>query len=182
MNYQPPPFVPLRFLPAANPEEILNLPISGINVVAHSPLPTNGNHWCLYLTINSKESVRVDMTPSYSVPSTVMPGGSKGNMIVSKLDDDDEFSISATKKVWLDVKDGLKVRDIVELLTGQNRHQYEFNDLGQGCRYWVTDQLRLLKSAQLVTDASQVREASLAILVEHPSGTQYPLAVGAYYV
>jgi hypothetical protein len=193
MNIRTPPFQPLQFIPASDKEYILNLPVQSLNAVAHEVLPGGGNHWCLHLLASSAGSdqavVKIDMTPSYSVPSTVMPaGGSKGIMIVSHLSTGTYPGI--TKVVHLDVSRGreLRVCDFVDLLVCEKRHCYEFNAEGQGCRYWVEQQIELFRERGLLApllgdgdEAERVNEAKDAISMEWPGERSYPLAVGAYY-
>ncbi|KAH8429177.1 uncharacterized protein LDX57_006846 [Aspergillus melleus] len=104
-----------------------------VDAVGHDRLPKGGNHWCLYLRVGESRSVRVDITPSYVVPSISIPGGSKANMIVSLLDYG--VSRSAQKVVKLDVPRGKTVREFVDLLIQHGRHKYEFNAQSQGYRY-----------------------------------------------
>jgi hypothetical protein len=195
MNTQTPSFQPLRFIPASEKEYILNLPVHSIKAVAHERLPRGGNHWCLHLrpTAGPDQAViKIDMTPSYSVPSTVMPaGGSKGIMIISHLSTGIYPGI--TKAVHLNVgRDAggreLRVYDFVDLLVGEKRHCYEFNAEGQGCRFWVEHQIGLFRERGLLSalpgntyEMEQVNEAKEAISMEWPGERSYPLAVGAYY-
>ncbi|KAE8331384.1 hypothetical protein BDV39DRAFT_168738 [Aspergillus sergii] len=94
------------------------------------------------------------MTPSYIVPATVNPGGSKGILIVSRVDD--ARLGMATKVVRLDVWGGLKVRDFTNMIVREKRHLYEFNEAGQGCRFWVYHQIGLFWDEGLVVDGGQV--------------------------
>ncbi|OJJ83851.1 uncharacterized protein ASPGLDRAFT_47547 [Aspergillus glaucus CBS 516.65] len=90
-------------------------------------------------------------------------------------------SRSASKVVKLDVRPDTTVREFVNLLVNQKRHQYEFNSDGQGCRYWTDHQIDLFRSCGLVVNGAQIIEAKNAILTQYPSGNQYPLVVGPYY-
>ncbi|KAL4784120.1 hypothetical protein BJX76DRAFT_367865 [Aspergillus varians] len=179
MNYTPPVFQPLQYIPAGQRETILNSPVHYLSAVAHGRLDTGGNHWCFYLAIGGTRSVQLDMTPSYTVPSTSIRGGSKGILVISALNC--LVSDATTKQVRLDVRSGLKVADFVNLLEGQKRHHYEFNDQGQGCRYWVDDQMTLFQRSGLVTNPAQVVEAKASILTQYPDQAQYPLVPSAYY-
>ena len=87
----------------------------------------------------------------------------------------------ATKSMRLDVRPGSRVRDFVNLIVDQKRHQYEFNSEGQGCRFWVDHQIAHVQVAGLFVDEAQVAEARKAILTQYPDEVQYPLVVGEYY-
>ncbi|GES58985.1 uncharacterized protein DSM5745_07583 [Aspergillus terreus] len=119
------------------------------------------------------------MTPSYTVPSTSIAGGSKGNLVVSLLDY--TVSPSAQKVVRLDVLTGRTVRDYVSLLVEHGRDKYEFNDQGQGCRYWVDQQIDLFYQHGFLVSRAQIEEARAAILTQWPDRMQYPLVQGGYY-
>ena len=179
MDYQPPLFQSLRYFPPEDRDMMLDLAVSWVDAVAHQRLATGGNHWCFYLRVGNDNSVCVDLTPSYSVPSVSKPGGSKGIMIVSYLEC--AMTNSATKAVRVDVRPGSKVRDFVSLLVNQRRHQYEFNSEGQGCRYWIADQMALFQNVGLFVNGSQITEARNAIRTQYPDQIQYPLVVGSYY-
>jgi hypothetical protein len=87
-----------------------------------------------------------------------------------------------SKFVRLDVRGGVTVKDAVDSLVREKRHQYEFNGEGLGCRYWVDQQMELLWRDGLWVYASPVLEARKAILVGFPDELQtYPLVVGSYY-
>ncbi|KAG2415481.1 hypothetical protein HFD88_006672 [Aspergillus terreus] len=104
MNLRPPSFKPLRFVPASKKDEILDKDVFWVDAVAHERLPQGGNHWCFYLRVSATHLIHLDMTPSYTVPSTSIAGGSKGNLVVSLLDY--TISPSAQKVVRLDVLTG----------------------------------------------------------------------------
>ncbi|KAJ5609596.1 hypothetical protein N7528_010163 [Penicillium herquei] len=179
MKSSAPIFQPLHFIPASQQNEILDKKIQGMFAVAHERLVQGGNHWCFYFQVGTNNSVNLDMTPSYMVPSTSIPGGSKGNMVLSDL----TYVISpATEKaIRLDVAPGKTVRDFVDLLLQHDRHKYEFNDQGQGCRYWCYHQLDLLYQTGLLINLLQVEEAKAAILLQWPDQQQYPLVQGGFY-
>ncbi|OJD18254.1 hypothetical protein AJ78_01693 [Emergomyces pasteurianus Ep9510] len=176
---QAPAFQPLRYIPAEEKEAMLNLTVLWVDAAAHGRLPKGGNHWCFYLRVSDDRSVRVDISPSYSVPSVVMPGGSKAIMIVSHLPS--PVSNSATKVVRLDVPPGSTTRDFINSIVNAKRHQYEFNAEGQGCRFWVDHQITLFESQGFFLHGSQITEAKNAIRTQYPDQIQYPLVIGSYY-
>jgi hypothetical protein len=179
MNFQQPPFQSLEFIPKGEKEKMMNLDVLCVYAVAHSKLDEGGNHWCFYLDVEDSHSVCIDMTPSYTVPSITVPGGSKIIMLMSLLPY--IYLPSSEKAVRLDVPAGIKVHNFVNLLVQRKRHQYEFNKDSQGCRFWTDDQLTLFQTSGLVVNPSQVTEARNAILTQYPDQVRYPLVVGSYY-
>jgi hypothetical protein len=83
--------------------------------------------------------------------------------------------------VVLDVKPGLTVRDVVDVLVEEGRERYEFDKDGVGCRFWVTGQLELLLQAGVLVDHVQVEEAMGAVQRLWPEGVDLMLDQGAYY-
>lgn len=160
---------------------MLDLPIWGVDVVAHDPLDNGGNHWCFHLNVTDTTSVQIDMTPSYNVPGVTNPNGSKGILIISYLEHAVSISTTAQKAVQMEARPECKARDFVDLLVNQKRHQYEFNAAGEGCRYWATQQIDLFQRSGFLVNPSQVASAKNAILTKWPSGVGYPLVVGTYY-
>ncbi|KAL4936507.1 Alpha/Beta hydrolase protein [Aspergillus oleicola] len=124
-------------------------------------------------------AVQLDMTPSYTVPATTVTGGSKGNLVISTL----PYLLPgfATKDIRLDVRDGSTVRYFVEFPEKEKRHLYEFNSLGQGCRFWVGEQLTLLLKGGLLLDFEQVDQAKEAVLMQWRGKSRYPPVLGGYY-
>lgn len=79
-------FEPIRFIPSYSKAETPSLAVTQIWAVAHTVdgAEEDGNHWCFNLLISGgTSSVRIDITPTVTVPSTTLEGGSKANMIVS---------------------------------------------------------------------------------------------------
>ncbi|KAL4951553.1 hypothetical protein BDW69DRAFT_169768 [Aspergillus filifer] len=179
MNYIPRPFKPIQYVPASQQDAILTSPVLYASAVAHAPLETGGNHWSIYLAISKTEAIQLDMTPSYTFPATNVSGGSKGNLVISAL----PYLLPgfATRDIRLDVSPGVTVGRFVKVLEKEGKHLYEFNSLGQGSRFWVTEQLGLLLKSGLLVDFEQIDEARDAILTQWPDGMRYPLVVGGYY-
>lgn len=136
------------------------------------------NHWCLYLQTSKNTSVRLDMAPSYNVPSTTIAGGSKGILVVRELDY--LYSHSATKDILIRSQEGLYVGHIVDALVDAKRDRYEFNSEGVGCRRWTTDSLSLLQQRRWGNSA-EFEDAKKAITKVWPDGSNLPLDPGAYY-
>ncbi|PWY69006.1 hypothetical protein BO94DRAFT_590585 [Aspergillus sclerotioniger CBS 115572] len=180
MNIPSPPFHPLQFIPPTQEPTILTHPITHLLITAHEPLPRGGNHWCIYLsTTTPTTSIQIDMTPSYTVPGTTNPTGSKGIMIISTQ----PYTTPprATKAFRIDIHPGYKVKDLVDLLTSEGRHQYEFTSEGEGCRFWVDQVVELIAEKGWVVDDKQVGDAREGILIKWPAGGRYGLVVGRYY-
>lgn len=158
---------------------MMNLDVYCVYAVGHSKLDQGGNHWCFYLDVDDNHSVRIDMTPSYAIPGSNIPGGSKGIMLITLLPY--LYSRSSEKVVRLDVPAGVRVHNFVNLLVREKRHQYEFTEDGKGCRYWTDHQITLFQRSGLVVDPSQVTEARDSILTQYPDQVPYPLVLGSYY-
>lgn len=175
-------FNPVRFVPPSRQQTILAFQVDSISVAAHNKTSWGKgftNHWSLYLRTSQNTSVRIDCLPSYSVPSTVIPGGSKAFVIISELSS--ALSHDAVKDVSLTVRPGLTVAHVVNLLIASGRHKYEFNQQGVGCRNWVTDQVNNLLEQQYTVDGAQCETARQTILKLWPDGTQLAMDAGAYY-
>ncbi|KAL4744329.1 uncharacterized protein BDW70DRAFT_145878 [Aspergillus foveolatus] len=171
-------FQPIHFIPKHRQAQILELPVQRIIAVAHGQ-NSGTNHWSLYLLTSDRSSVRIDCQPSYSVPSSVLSGGSKANLIISEL----PYAVShdAQAQFVLNVSANLKVKSVYNLLIQNGRHKYEFDSNGVGCRFWTTNQLDLLQQNLLITDAAQVAAAKGGILKLWPDQTPLALDRGAYY-
>ncbi|KAI5295202.1 hypothetical protein KEM55_006300 [Ascosphaera atra] len=173
-------FKPIHFVPASPKDAILATPVLSVRVVAHEHEPgAKTNHWCFYLRTGGDQAVAVDCIPSYMIPSTVLTGGSKGNVIVSELAS--EVPEGAVKVCELGLRSPVTVGDIINLLVDNGRHKYEFNDQGVGCRFWVTDQLELFKEKGFIAASSEIDTTEAAILKLWPEETPNPLDQGAYY-
>lgn len=97
----------------------------------------DGNHWCFYLQISDgTSSVRIDITPTITVPSPTLKGGSKANMIISSLTYQASKDAQIISK--LQVRENLFVKDVVDTLIDEGAHRYEFNKGSTGCRAWVS--------------------------------------------
>ncbi|KFX91377.1 hypothetical protein V490_05948 [Pseudogymnoascus sp. VKM F-3557] len=172
-NYTPPAFQPICYVPGNKEAEIRSCQVQEISAVAHDLLDGGGNHWCFYLQISGTQTACLDMAPTHTVPSTILPNGSKGNMIISMLPD--RSSISAANIVQLDVCAGLTVSPVVDLLIQSDRSKYEFNSESRGCRMWTTDQIALFERQGIITNSTQAEEARNAILREYPSLRPFPI-------
>ncbi|KAB8231236.1 uncharacterized protein BDW43DRAFT_301899 [Aspergillus alliaceus] len=166
-------FQPLNFIPKHRQAHILESPVQSMIAVPHSK-KAGTNHWCLYLLTSYRSSVRIDCQPSYSVPSTILPGGSKAYLSYT-------VSRDAQAQFLLSVAPGLKVRHVYDLLVQNGRHKYEFDSNGVGCRFWTTDQINLLHQHRLIMNAAQVTAAKNGIVKLWPDQTPLGLDLGAYY-
>ncbi|CAG8081687.1 unnamed protein product [Penicillium olsonii] len=171
-------FQPVHYVPASRQAQMLAMPVKRILAVPHRKAGDT-NHWCLYLSSSSTSSVRIDCQPSHTVPSSVLRGGSKANLIISELPY--EISTDAQTQFILDVVPGLSVGQVWEEITRYGRHKYEFDANGVGCRFWTTDQINLLYQLRFVGNASQVAAAKAGILKLWPDQSPLPLDQGAYY-
>ena len=110
MNQQVPSFQPVRFIPSAEKEDILNSTVLFLYAVGHHPLSEGGNHWCLYLDVGDGGSVYINATPSYNVPAIKMPGGSKAFILISLLPY--TYSELTEKAVKIRVRTDTKVKNL----------------------------------------------------------------------
>ncbi|KAL2869715.1 uncharacterized protein BJX67DRAFT_378771 [Aspergillus lucknowensis] len=173
-----PKFQAIHFIPKSRQAQILELPVHKIIAAPHSK-ESNTNHWCFYLATSDSTSVCVDCQPSYSAPSTLLHGGSKGHVIISELpylcpqNTEAQFHHEAPPNT--------KVKDIYNLLIENGRHKYEFDHNGVGCRYWVTDQINLLLEYRIIVNYQEAAAAKHGIKLLWPDQTPHPLDQGAYY-
>ncbi|KAJ5322838.1 hypothetical protein N7452_011127 [Penicillium brevicompactum] len=172
-------FQPMHFVPAIRRPQILKLPVQRILAVGHEKIEGPTNHWCIYLSTSDDTSIRVDCQPSHSVPSTVIRGGSKANLLISELSS--ATSPDAQTRFVIDVVPGLLVEKVMDVITDNGRHKYEFDEQGVGCRYWTTDLIDLSHEQGITTNASQILDAKAGILTLWPDETPLPLDQGAYY-
>ncbi|KAI1935578.1 hypothetical protein LOZ66_005118 [Ophidiomyces ophidiicola] len=152
------PFNPVHFIPASKKDNILALPVQSISVAGHEQ-NAGTNHWCLFARVSPTIAFRIGCQPSYSVPSTILLGGSKSNIILS----------------WLN---SVESPDIIKTA---RRHKYEFDSNGVGCRYWVTGQLDLLQQQQILVSPQEVAMAKETLQKLWPEATPLALDQGAYY-
>ena len=178
----PLPFCPIQYIPASESDTIPQWPVRTVNVTAHVLLPNGGNHWCFYLEVDNRISVWIDPSPT-GPPGTVIQGGTKANIIVSRLED--PISEQAQHTSTLNVAPESTVGNFLNVIINAGRERYEFDQLGRGCRKWVTDQIDLFLQHGLIQNAVEANAAKDAILTEFdnrcPTGRRYPLVDGEYY-
>ncbi|KAJ5130317.1 uncharacterized protein N7515_006356 [Penicillium bovifimosum] len=174
----------IHFIPKDRQTQILELPVRSIIAAPHSQ-NAGTNHWCFYLLTSDQSSVAIDCQPSYTIPSTILPGGSKAILIISELSC--TVATDALAQFPLPVAPGLTVKDVYSLLITHGSHKYEFDSNGVGCRSWITEQIHLLQWHQLIVELikdgsySQVSAAIAAIRKLWPDETPLKLDRGAYY-
>ena len=178
-NYTPPAFEPVKYIPAGHADFMRDLVVWQIYAVAHEPLPDGANHWCFYLQVGEAHSVRIDVTPDYNQAGTVLQGGYKANIVVSYLEY--LYSNSAQHAAAMAVCPDLKVEHVLDYIIASNRHQYEFDSQGRGCRNWTSDQIDLLRGQGWLTDDTETDAAKAAIRLRHPEQEPVELWPGAYY-
>lgn len=172
-------FNPIHFIPQAHKPQILSSPITRIHAIPHGK-HANTNHWCFYLTTPTpSRTIQLDCQPTHSIPSTVLTGGSKANVLFSKV----PYAIppDAQANFPLDVVEGVTVQDVCNLLVEHGREKYEFDEDGVGCRGWVCGMLDLLFGQGFAVEAVQVQEAKGGIGRVWPEGVGQALDRGAYY-
>ncbi|RDW68973.1 uncharacterized protein DSM5745_08733 [Aspergillus mulundensis] len=179
------PFRPVHFIPQSRKEQILSLRIDRIVTGPHAQ-DAGTNHWCFYLAVSKSPAastrwIKIDCLPSYVEPSTILPGGSKANLIISELEPSTMPDIEPTFTLDLPSGSNITVNDIHDLLVDNGRHKYEFDSQGVGCRFWVTEQLGLFYEHAILGDKAQVEAVKAAIKRLWPEQTALELDRGAYY-
>lgn len=140
----------------------------------------NGNYWCFYIQLpDGAKFVRIDITPSVTVPSTTIEGGSKADMIISSL----TYPTSKDSQIIskLQVRENLLVKDVVDTLIDEGAHRYEFNGGNTACRAWVSRQMNLLLSRRIIISNEEVTVAKEALITQAPKGYTYKMDHGEYY-
>ncbi|RDW68975.1 uncharacterized protein DSM5745_08735 [Aspergillus mulundensis] len=110
---------------------------------------------------------------------TVLLGGSKAILVVSELPY--VCSYDAQTRFDLQVSANLKVKDVYNLLLQNNRHKYEFDSDGVGCRFWTNSQIDLLQTHRILVNPADAAAAKSGILLLWPDRTPLALDQGAYY-
>lgn len=181
--YQPPVFVPMKYVPASKEAETHAKQVLRLRAAAHGQIqgPYAGgltNHWCLHLQTGEEESVRIDAVPDLQQHATTIPGGFKADVLVSEL----HYVVSknASRVVSLAVSQGLTVGHILDCIVQFGRDKYEFNAAGAGCRKWMKDTLALLEQ-QAWLSSEEVQAATADIARLWPDGTLLEVGGGQYY-
>lgn len=176
-----PDFQPVHFVPARYEQQILAKPVRHVIAAPHEKEERiNTNHWCLYLSTSPTSSVRIDCQPSYTFASSVLQGGSKANVVISELLDE-EVSCDVQARFVLDLAPGLTVGHFYTQIIQAGHHKYEFDSNGVGCRWWVSGQIDLFSQLRFFTLSSQVTAVKAGILKVWPDQTPLALDEGAYY-
>ncbi|RMZ85058.1 hypothetical protein DV738_g347, partial [Chaetothyriales sp. CBS 135597] len=176
-------FQTVQYVPPSRKDSIQQKEVIRIFAVAHEQQAWGQdkltNHWCLYLQTSGDTSVCVDMSPSHTYPSTRLPGGSKGILVVSELADT-TIPKNATKVTEIQPLQELRVQHIIDALTEAGHDRYEFDHDGVGCRLWVSSTLALLQTNGY-GDSGQIQEAQAAIRKLWPDETSLELDAGAFF-
>ncbi|KAL2823783.1 hypothetical protein BDW59DRAFT_92146 [Aspergillus cavernicola] len=173
-------FQPIHFIPKHREPQILSLSIQNIITGPHYQ-DAGTNHWCFYLETRQNTFIQLDCLPSYSIPSTILPGGSKANLIISELETTVSPDIQARFVLGVPPSQNTTVKNLLDILVENGRHKYEFDFKGVGCRYRVTDQVELLYQNGLVVDRAQIETVKAAIVKLWPEKSPLELDRGAYY-
>ncbi|KAL2783122.1 hypothetical protein BJX66DRAFT_345215 [Aspergillus keveii] len=171
---------PIHFIPKSRRATILSSRITHIIAAPHHQEAAT-NHWCFYLATSPRTSIQLDCQPSHSIPSTVLPGGSKAYLILSELDHSIAPDVEGTYLLKLVPGREFIVSDILKLLVENGRHKYEFDFQEVGCRFWVTQQVDLFHAHGILSDGCQVEAVKNAVETLWPDRTELELDQGAYY-
>ncbi|OGM48032.1 hypothetical protein ABOM_002827 [Aspergillus bombycis] len=176
---------PIHYIPPRRAPQILSTNILRIIASPHAQVPVGTtkrtNHWCFYLSSSETTCVSLDCQPSHTVPSSVLTGGSKAYVILSELNAPAGPDALLEFAVGVDVRAGLTVGDVVDVVVGSGREKYEFDADGVGCRFWVTEVLGLLRRVGVLVDGQQVERAKGMVKRLWPEGTDLDLDRGLYY-
>ncbi|KAL4778304.1 hypothetical protein BJX76DRAFT_366495 [Aspergillus varians] len=173
-------FNPVHFIPKSRQAHLLSLPIQQIIAAPHHQ-DAGTNHWCFYLATSPTISIQLDCLPSHSIPSAILPGGSKANLVISELHYSTPPDIEASFALDLAPDRNITVKDVHDLLIENGRHKYEFDYRGVGCRFWVTEQVDLFYRTGFVVNKAQVEAMKTAVVKLWPEQTRLELDQGAYY-
>lgn len=176
---------PIHYIPQSRTPQILSQKIHHIIACPHAQVPVGTtkrtNHWCFYLSTSETTCVALDCQPSHTVASSVLVGGSKAYVILSELSAPAGSDALLEFAVAVDVRAGLRVGDVVDVLVENGRERYEFDADGVGCRFWVTGVLELLLRVGVLVDGRQVEQAKAVVKRLWPEGTDLELDRGVYY-
>ncbi|KAI8269523.1 hypothetical protein K4K58_001191 [Colletotrichum sp. SAR11_239] len=168
--FQPPKFEAVQCIPKKDREHIFSLSVLEASAVAHEPLVNGGNHWTFYLTVTPNHLdpdawrlIQLDCTPS-GTPAGGGGDGSKANIVISLLEDR-QFS-RAQCICRLTTRQPLKVSNFVDTIVEYGREKYDFDNKGQGCKKWVTEQMDLFLNVGIITDQDEVQSAKSEMMFQ----------------
>lgn len=128
----------------------LNYPLSQISLIGLCPVlcpkesqpRARTNHWLLHL-VTMENIIQLDFSPT---------GASNGSatLIVSNITDFDIDEVA--KSCAFRVQEGTTAKDIIDRITNAGMIRYLFSAEGQGCRYWVSQVLRLLHKEEVLLE------------------------------
>ncbi|KAB8219954.1 hypothetical protein BDV33DRAFT_191539 [Aspergillus novoparasiticus] len=160
---------PIHYIPQRRTPQILSQEIYYIIACPHAQVP---------LSTSETTSIALDCQPSHTVPSSVLVGGSKAYVILSELNAPAGSDALLEFAVGVDMRAGLRVRDVVDVLVENGRERYEFDADRVGCRFWVTEVLELLLRVGVLVDGRQVERAKGMVKRLWPEGTDLELDRG----
>ncbi|KAB8069844.1 hypothetical protein BDV29DRAFT_182019 [Aspergillus leporis] len=177
----------IQYIPASLAASAASYPISCIYACAHPANPTGPpgtaaaskmtNHWVFHFVTNSNESLRLDPSPSGPNFSIVL--------IVTKKTY--TYSHNAVKSVQISTR-GLSFKTIIDLIHGKKYDKYQFAAGGQGCRFWVSSVIELLKNAGYIQNTAEFHAAISALQTvwgpngqSLPASQQTPITQGTFF-
>ena len=113
--------------------------------------PTKTNHWYLLLQIGSEQAIEINMLPTDNI-GKVDKKGFQGVLLIGLRD----FAIpkDAAKYVEVKLQSSHRFKDFLDVLIEKGYQNYDFNELGAGCHYFVKKSIELLESKKLIEGAS----------------------------
>jgi hypothetical protein len=110
----------------SEPTRHLDRRVSRARVVVHESGEYE-NHWTVFLILNSRTSVRINMTAER--------GYITGEL---RITDHDYISSSSAIQFWeYEVADNIRVSHFISLIIENDRQFYNMSGGGSGCRWWM---------------------------------------------
>ncbi|KAF2641395.1 hypothetical protein P280DRAFT_517598 [Massarina eburnea CBS 473.64] len=171
---------PVSYILPSNKDWIRAQNVLKIYVVCHPITCTSGNgttnHWTLVFDIGDGRSVEMNAQPDPQRP--YINGGMKASIVISSL----SYVVPsvAVRCDSVQVAHSRTVGFYVDYLESGGHFRYAFTSNGVGCRYWITNTLKLWAEAGEVsiTDVASARH-----VISHlwPDNRIDEPAVGTYF-
>ncbi|KAL2222871.1 hypothetical protein M432DRAFT_665527 [Thermoascus aurantiacus ATCC 26904] len=145
---------------------------------------TMTNHWALHCAI-SQDHQSLELDPSPSGPNlSIVPIVTRRTAFTYSPDND------VVKTVRLDITPNLDLTfgRFVALLVEKGYDRYQFTSTGQGCRFWISNLISLLRDEGYIQDSRQAQEAVDALGTVWgaggqpvPASQQSPISPGRFF-
>lgn len=142
------------------------------------------NHWAIHCAI-SQDHQSLELDPSPSGPNlSIVPIVTRRTAFTYSPDND------VVKTVRLDITPNLDLTfgRFVALLVEKGYDRYQFTSTGQGCRFWISNLVSLLRDEGYIQDSRQAQEAVDALGTVWgaggqpvPASQQSPISPGRFF-